>query len=261
MGKYYVGFDVGIKNLAFCVIDSEIYKKYNESDSNCNSGVSQSETTNPASQDSGGALHAPTNCECNSGVIEWVNINLIENKTCCGVTKKGDVCGKTASFVLKDSFYCGTHKLEGSKKYKQKNTKNQNMEYFLELLFRELDKYPILKDAHSVVIESQPRFNPKMKTLSSGIQSYFIIRNKIDFVTNLKTVGYSSSKNKLKVWKGEYITSPKTTKYQRTKDIGQQHTELILARSPETLEKFYNNSKKKDDLADAFLHCVYSLRE
>jgi len=258
MGKYYVGFDVGIKNLAFCVIDSEIYKMYNSTTSNNeNSGVSRSDTTNPASQD--------------CGVIEWVNINLIENKTCCGVTKKGSVCGKTASFIVNrkcdspslasPNFYCGTHKPEGSKKYKQKNTKNQSMEYFLELLFRELDKYPILKQVYSVVIESQPRFNPKMKTLSSGIQSYFIIRNKIDFSTNLKTVGYSSSKNKLKVWKGDFITSPKTTKYQRTKDIGQQHTELILARSPETLEKFYNSSKKKDDLADAFLHCVYSLRE
>jgi len=175
MGKYYVGFDVGIKNLAFCVIDSEIYKMYNSTTSNNeNSGVSRSDTTNPASQDCGGALHAPTNCECNSGVIEWVNINLIENKTCCGVTKKGSVCGKTASFIVNrkcdspslaspslaspslasPNFYCGTHKPEGSKKYKQKNTKNQSMEYFLELLFRELDKYPILKEVYSVVIES-----------------------------------------------------------------------------------------------------------
>jgi len=71
MGKYYVGFDVGIKNLAFCVIDSEIYKMYNSTTSNNeNSGVSRSDTTNPASQDSGGALHAPTNlAKPNSGKI------------------------------------------------------------------------------------------------------------------------------------------------------------------------------------------------
>ena len=235
MPKYYVGFDVGIKNLAFCVIDKDQYTKYASKKSD------------------------------DPGIVHWENINLLKSEVCSGLIKsgkkKGDECGKTASFVESGNYYyCGQHKPESSKKYKQKTSKNQSTDYLMEIVFRALDLYPIFGEVASIVIELQPRINPKMKTISNGIQAYFIIRQKIDNPeSQLRVVKYSSAKNKMKVYKGKIITSPQKTKYLRTKDIGEKHTELILERSPETLDRWYSHSKKKDDLADAFLHCCWSI--
>lgn len=220
------GFDVGIKNLAFCIIDSEKHK----------SG------------------------EC--GIVDWKCINLITNPGCNGIIKsgqkKGEECGKNCTFKFEDKHFCGTHKPEKAKKFKPKTCKNMTAEKLLKIMFEELDNHPIFKEVEKVVIELQPKINPKMKVISNGLQSYFILRFQIDS-QNLKIVKFSSAKNKLKVYKGPQIFSPKKTGYDQRKDLAQKHTEILLEGRPELETYYFSHPQKKDDLADAYLHCVFAL--
>jgi glutaredoxin-related protein len=102
-----------------------------------------------------------------------------------------------------------------------------------------------------------------MKGFSNAIHAYFVIRYQVDAsavsATIMKTVKFSSSKNKLKVYTGPEIEC-KLTKYKRTKMLGQLYTECMLRNAPDVLNEHYSSASKKDDLADAFLHCIYAIR-
>lgn len=228
--KLFAGFDIGIKNLAYCVIDSDEWKNKNY----------------------------------DTSIIKWENINLIETKECCSVYKSGSkkdkICGSPASFVKDNEYYyCGRHKPKESKSYKQKNSKSYPVTTIIKMAFEALDfEQELFKKVESIVIELQPSKNPSMKRLSNGIEAYFILRYQMIENPVLKTLKYSSAKNKLKVYKGAKMESTKKSAYDKRKQIAQLHTEEML-RGTEII-KVYEKSKKKDDLADAFLHCVGSLK-
>ena len=70
---YIISIDVGIKNLAYCLI----YINDNKS------------------------------CE----IIQWDILNLmsLESKTCQAVKKTSEICGKPAKFTKNNCYYCKTH--------------------------------------------------------------------------------------------------------------------------------------------------------
>ena len=114
-----------------------------------------------------------------------------------------------------------------------------------------------------IVIENQPRINQKMKMFAAGLETYFIIRYHIDKEdSQLKTIKPSSAKNKLKLYDGSFIvTDHIKDPYDKRKYLAQRHCEHFLERCPEVLEQYYTHNKKKDDLADAFLHCLWSIKQ
>jgi hypothetical protein len=119
----------------------------------------------------------------------------------------------------------------------------------------------MISDIDVVLIEKQPSFNPKMRIIAGCLQTYFIIRGIVDLPGgSMKSVEFFSPKHKLKCYSGPelVIDSKCKSKYSKTKKMG-----ILICReklheyheNPETI-KLFEQSKKKDDLADCYLQAI-----
>lgn len=233
----YCGIDIGIKNLAICIIDPKKWLAFLNKN---NSDI---------------------------GIIYWECINLLNNDigTCCGIfksgKKKGTICNKKANKKTIDGdYWCSTHAPENAFNIKTIKVKNVELCKIMKLAFEKLD---LLQDKFNLVkkirIELQPgKLNPRMKTFSNAIYAYFIYKYQIQHNT-LKDIKFSNAKNKTLVCEkfGLNINCKKTKKYDRTKEMA------VLA-IPELLGEYtpqiFLSSKKKDDLADSFLHTIFAIK-
>lgn len=254
-----ISFDVGIKNLAFCILNltDDVFT-----------------------------------------IKQWDVVNLCEEKQLCQEIVKGKVCQKEAKFIKNGDCYCNVHSKNKSyiippkelmystlKKLKitellviaqkygidcgNKPTKNSILDKINSLLS---DKYfeiikPIKAENYDlvqlginmrnklnkiinpaeinlVVIENQisPIAN-RMKTLQGMIAQYFIMKDVNDVI-------FYSASNKLK----PFLENQKTT-YKERKQLGIEFTNQLLDGYAEinSWTSFFSQHSKKDDLADSFL--------
>jgi hypothetical protein len=146
-----ISWDVGIKNLAYCIID-EIYP---EGEININQEVEK----NTASAE--------------IRIVDWGVFNISAEETCDFVGKGNKQCTKGASHhsAASNLHFCGMH----LKKYKETNAeeKFKKIQHGKDEFFQTNCQLPRILDEHRelflscehVVIENQPIFkNPKMKT-------------------------------------------------------------------------------------------------
>lgn len=280
-----LSWDVGIKNLAYCLISK-------------------------------------TNDEFK--IEKWDVINLSSNeKTCKYINRNNSVCGKNANFQVynKDekpflpnkeetSFYCcknhkdkfvpcfrtrikiipclkcGNNSIKGlkgnyyyswcsehyqkekikflkqikSKKIGAKKCTHQDIQMTAYKLCEILDKNKkYFLDVDEILIENQPSFkNPSMKTIASLLLGYFVIRGINEKEKNnskITKVKFVSPSNKLKI---NTSTTNKVLKkgkqencvYKLTKKLGVKYCQALITKKNK--EKL-NTYKKKDDLCDAFL--------
>jgi hypothetical protein len=204
--------------------------------------------------------------------------NNNDKETCC-FEGKTDVCGKKSKYILNNNGYCNTH---AKSKYKslcneyklinhsKKGIDKMSMDDFLLRLVRELEKRPLLLNCDSVFIENQPTMkNPRMKTISVTLYNYYLIRGIIDkeiTKSPLKAVHFMAPSNKLKLAnEGDKVELVKVKNndddsktYKLTKALGVKYCLEMIKQFPEWVEKF-NSHKKKDDLADCFLQGMYAL--
>ena len=233
----YAGFDIGVKNLSFCVIDSEKWNEYIDGESD------------------------------DPGIVLWKNLNILgEPEKCCGIIRsgkqKGTNCGKNSRWKNKHGYYCGRHKPVDAKKYVQPKVKNMQMQMLKKKTFVELDKFEnVFDQVSSIIIELQPRKNQQMRLFGNSIEAYFIIRLQLDKDTPiLRTVKTIHAKNKLNMYTGPEIpTGHIKNPYTCRKYLAQKHTEYFLERAPDVLEECYYSNKKRDDLADAFLYSIWAI--
>lgn len=263
-----LSIDVGIKNLAYCLIEVLDVTNYT--------------------------------------IIQWDVINLCDSaeETCTIIAKKG-ICSHKAKYYKNETRYCLTHAkksqflipsaasftLSKLKSYKvaelltianQFNlelTNNENKQQIIDIisaymntnqleciisstksannmnlvsigieLNKQLNKHiPNLDDLDHVIIENQ--IGPiaiRMKSIQGMITQYFIMKN----ITNITFV---SSANKLK----RFINT-KTT-YDERKKIGINITKDILAKKASEWLQVVTTHKKRDDLADSFLQGLWFL--
>ena len=152
--------------------------------------------------------------------------------------------------------------------------KNRNL--LFENIPRKLNEIPQLLDVDYVVIENQPSIkNPQMKSIQMIVYSYFLILGKI--IGNgeksngyINRVDFCSATNKLKVYDGPEIIIIKKVcdepdainikqgplKYADKKKLAIEHARYYL-KDNLAYTDFFNNHKKKDDLADSFLQGLY----
>lgn len=282
-----ISIDVGIKNLAYCLIEV--------SDANANANVN-------------------ANANANFKIIQWDVLNLCGNdshkcniKTIVKKNKKEveeRLCDKKATHLKKganaDALYiCSTHLkklhpdtvsiktvkkaknallLEIAKKYNisvdtSLHTKKQIVDllvkYIEDNLYHEIgnvsanqmdlisigisirdlfsSKLPI-GEIDKIIIENQisPIAN-RMKSIQGMIAQFFIMNKKTD-------IHFISSANKLK-----YFLDGKKTEYGERKKLSIDITTSILSSHNNTNLSVFNNSKKKDDLADSFLQGLWYL--
>jgi len=246
-----LSWDVGIKNLAFCIIhkNDDIF-----------------------------------------AIRHWgvINISLDENR-CEHILKNGTQCTKNVKYQLNDKNFCEPHKkshmpkivkskghnhcdtcnntstclIEGSSNYAcdehsesiyDKHIKTnthikkitnsscirQPIQQTAKRLYDELSKYDnIFLHVNEIIIENQPTLkNPTMKTIASLLLGYFIFKG----MTNVKFV---SPSNKLKIG-GD--TTKKT--YKLTKKLGIKYCCALIC---DVDREILNTHTKKDDMCDAFL--------
>lgn len=214
-------------------------------------------------------------------VAQEINIEKSTNKT----TKKSKVaetkicceCDDYAIMELTSTDYCWCAKhyekkgLSFIKKINAKkvvvaNCNRQPIQGLSEKLFSTLDNdFSDFLEAEEVLIENQPSLrNPTMKTISSFLYSYFMMRGILDKETtksNIELVKFISPSNKLKVNEGttnkvlqdEKDKNKKDVKakvYKLTKKLGIKYCKALIN---ETDNEIIDKVKKKDDMCDAFL--------
>ncbi len=279
-----LSFDVGIVNLAYCIMEK-------------------------------------TNNDTEFDITEWNIINLDTNKITCsykGTRKNANICGKNAKFAYGTLNLCKKHTLDVVKEYENsiarigsdngfceigkcknicehifkedinekekkvctihldklkkpylpKKIKNQNSNYksansLANILFTIFDsEKDIFLNVDKVLIESQPGLiNPTMKSIASMIYSYFTIRGIIDNKT-IDEVLFIKPDNKLKISKisDDIIGEAKTKKgeYIVTKELGKVFCKSLVENNEKYMQ-FMNGHKKTDDLCDSFLQGFYYL--
>ena len=287
-----ISFDVGIKNMAYCIFD----------------------------------------CSANIDILDWKVLNLNEEntivkKTCNAIVnsrkQQNKVCGKNAKYQYNDQCYCETHAKSSNyllpvkenqythikkqkvdevikwgnqhflfldKERKQNKTSMlAEVQQYLEkhclekITYKKtknasqvdlvvigkkmkilLDKIQILPEITHVIIENQisPIAN-RMKTIQGMLAQYFIMRNDdcaIEFI---------SSANKLKQFADTQGEVPKKKKENKEQSVSiknpnyKEHKKDGIYYCYRIIERNFSNwsgallTDKKDDLADAFLQGLW----
>jgi hypothetical protein len=231
-------FDIGVKNLAFCVM------RYDPS------------------------------AECGSKfpIIEWKSIDLtdpdgLSDRSCSKIKPDGSECIHGAKIFLPDGTgFCGVHNPDKTKYKPEKQTgaKAASLSYDAignALMDRLDDLHELWAGVDHVVLETQFNKNRRMIFLSAIIFAYFMQsgqRNPDSLITKVKFV---SSRNKLQVYDGPPITTKKrkNPKDER-KQLAIQHCEYMVRGNAEKLQYLKRFPKKKDDLSDCFLQGAWYLQ-
>mgnify|MGYP001223273484 CR=1 FL=1 len=150
------------------------------------------------------------------------------------------------------------NQIEGKKKCAKISLKDLSRS-----LYENLESNKIFKKFDYIIIENQPVLkNPTMKSIQMILYSYFAFKSLK--LKDFKDLILMNASNKMKVYTKpidktltERIDKLKS-KYSRNKKLSILHSELILEEhSTNDWLDFFKSNKKKDDLADAFLMCMY----
>lgn len=201
------------------------------------------------------------------------NKDIEENIIC----NKCNICDEKSKYSLTGTTYgwCDKHyEKKGEsfvKKIKAKRVtvvscNKQPLQELSEKLFGKLDKeFNDFMHVDKVLIENQPSLrNPSMKTISSMLYSYFVMRGIIDSnitKSNITEIRFVSPSNKLKIDinnTNEILNKEKEKSkvYKMTKKLGVKYCKaLINEKDSNTLDAV----KKKDDMCDAFLQGIQYL--
>jgi hypothetical protein len=276
----YLSWDIGIKNLSYCLTDEECnilnWEVINVSgdikeEFNCDGTLKNGSRCNSK----GKFYNLETKkIYCNKHSKDFINLVDTTCVKCCHILPSGTNCGKRISFESGEKFrnYCKPHakKYEDLKEIK-KDSKGTLDDIILNLI-GELDKRPYLLDVDVITIENQPAFkNPRMKSIQMIIYTYFNMRGRVDIKNSVDThdseskyinrILFLSASNKLKIkFEGKEEIEKNcdiTNKYKKNKELAKLFCLEYL--NPEW-EVFFKNHKKRDDLADTFLMNVYQIQ-
>ena len=218
-----LSFDVGIKNLAYCLLNSH-----------------------------------------DKSIDDWGIINISVDPTCDHVIK-GKTCDKTAKKMIKDTGFklCSAHcKL---KAYKDKKCKNvpkldNHMLSLGKQIVKTLDDKENFLKVDIICIENQPALkNPTMKSVQMLLYSYFLV-NGITTDKLVSNILMINARNKLKVYTGPEIECDINDTYKRNKFLAIKYCDYMIKDNDKIDKKYhklYDESKKKDDLSDAYLQGIY----
>lgn len=230
-----ISFDVGIKNLAYCIVDDtntsnmkilkwdiidllNINNKCSFCDKNANTLFYKYKLCKDH-KNKVGELKEPC-VEITSG-----KNTDVKNTDLCAVCKKAAKC------KLGNAFFCNLHRKSfENKNYKIKETNvtcdKISTAQFKYNLVAAIDLLPELLDVDVVLIENQPSFkNPKMKAIADTLQAYYLIRGVFDkkrFELEDIHLIAPSMKLKLSPVEGMEIEDPKVLKVDLKKGQGKK---------------------------------------
>ena len=283
-----LSFDVGIINLAYCLIDFKNEKEWeilnwgiiNLTDRNklkcedCGKKPTFSHTNLNGDEKYYCKIHSKKVDVSIKNFQEYFLESNISDNICVKKVKDNN-CTKKIKYCYNGESYCNSHakalykSMENKSKLKKVSKKSvgaMSIDVLRIKLIEELEKKPELLKANTVVIENQPTFkNPKMKAISSTVYDYYLIRGLFDKVktqSNIQQVKYMSPSNKLKLaddgdtQKLIKLKGDDAKTYKLTKELGIKYC-LQMIKGMDNWIELFNSYKKKDDLADAFLQGMY----
>ena len=101
---------------------------------------------------------------------------------------------------------------------------NMTTQEINEELVKTLDRFPDLLKCQTIVLEHQPSKNPRMKNLSNVLYSYFVIRGIVDRPGGpLQKILFISPRNKLSIYDGPDIPCHLKGSYARNKFYGKKY--------------------------------------
>ena len=217
-----LSFDVGIKNLSFCLLNDDV-------------------------------------------IEDWGILNICTDDICDHCTKDGKQCDKSAKFVCDEFKVCPAHKKLKSytdKKFKKVSKKKNPMLDQGKCIVEKLQKKEHFLDVDLVVIENQPALkNPTMKSIQMMIYSYFLINGVCSSDSKVTNIEMINARNKLKAYTGPKVECDIKDRYKKTKYLGIEYCKYMIQESNQGDQwlELFAISKKKDDLADAYLQGMYVL--
>lgn len=286
--KFYLTFDVGIVNLAYCLSRYDTTKSISEGIDIINWGILD-------------VSYKPLICK------HIKNKRALCNKKSLFYSLKGDILDEPRSHMNSENLigYCQIHANELKQKDKKaysslfrvsKNpvfTNNFNIQ--MERLLKALEKfynekvvslyhmddleYEIINNKQylvnnlEILIENQPVFkNPTMKTISIAILTFFTLK-KVISPNIIKSVNFISPKEKtqmtfIKSMNETFKINAKTNinfkNYSERKEFAVDSTNQILKKLNCSLLNIissnnYEISNKKDDMADTLLYVIVML--
>lgn len=147
-------------------------------------------------------------------------------------------------------------------------TKDLSIDFIKESLINVLDSHlDKFCKVDYVYIENQPTLkNPSMKAISDTIYTWFLIRCIIDKNLNnssIQKIKFISPSNKLKEFDKKSIEeADDKNKYKETKKLSIDITKKLLKYyNLDDWNIFFMSHKKQDDLADCFLQGIYILNK
>jgi len=224
-----LSFDIGIKNLAYCVLCKE----------------------NQTIEDWG-----IINMSCDD-ICEHYNTKGI--KCDKSATWKTTWLGEIDKGICTGHSKLKTYNAPQGKHLKRIKSKN-NMHSLGVKMVEELDKIPILLECGEVIVENQPALkNPTMKSIQMMVYSYFLIKSKPLVLEMI------NARNKLKVYKGPVVKIPwannQKNKYKINKYLAVEYCKYMIGEEKQDFQDLYEMSKKKDDLSDCYLQGVYFMNK
>ena len=226
-------FDIGLKNLAFCVMQFENDKQDGEK----------------------------------FPILVWKNIDMtdknnegIEDFVCEAFlkSKPNENCKLGAKIKTKEGkYFCNRHNPdpEKYKPRKKRKVKSIALDEMCCTLANRMDAFEELfkTKVDHVVIETQFSRNRKMICLSNMLYSYFILKHVLIEDSTIKKVKFVSSRNKLKVYTGPFVECNRKNAKDKRKQLAIKYCEWMIRHDEKHLAEFNKFPRKKDDLSDCYL--------
>jgi len=219
-----LSFDIGIKNLAYCLL-----------------------------------------CKDTQEIKDWGIINISCDDNCQYINTKGIACDKSAkhqtTWFENEIHLCPSHtklkKYTPPLKKKFKKIKTNNSIYNIgRKMIEKLDELFSDIELNEIIVENQPSLkNPTMKSIQMMVYTYFLINNEN---ANLEMI---NARNKLKVYNGPKIDCEIKDKYKKNKYLAIKYCHHMIKENEDKFIQLYNESKKKDDLADCYLQGIYYINK
>ncbi len=233
-------FDVGLRNLALCIIstlDKRDISKYK--------------------------------------IEMWDVFNILDQDDfkCKSYLKNGKVCNKKCSMkYFKDNiteYSCKLHFPKDISKNRSNNFKRKTIDKyqlqdiakaFINKIEELYNNNEIFRQITDIQIELQPTINQKMK-----FTSHILYGKLVDLYKHTNTtIKFVRAEYKLKVYTGPYIECKIKNPYKRRKWLSIEYAKWILENKFNILEKnkwswVFDNYKKLDDISDTFCMGINSL--
>lgn len=257
-----LSFDVGIKNLAYCILEKIQDDEFMILDwgtinlvsdtYNCQYQVrggkfcSAKAVYNICSKSKKLGYQGPNTCKAHCDKLMPQLVSICHDTECC-------MCTKPATITMTGGMYswCDKHKKQAEQyiskitvkkigKASQQPPQDLNVK-----LIKSFETRRNFLDVDEVLIENQPSLkNPVMKSIAAYIHCWFVDHGVLNSESRINKVSYISPSNKLKKLNKVTMT------YKDTKNMGIECCrKLISEKDLSTLEQY----KKKDDMCDAFL--------